>query len=214
MKKRLVIAGAGGFGAELLGHVLASQNFISRNQISQIVFIDERPLDSRCGHPVIGTIADYPIRPTELVLLGTGAPDTRRHIHKQLALLNASIATFVHDSVVVGPETSLGEGSTICPGVHITSNVKIGRGCLVNLGSILGHDSSVGEFTVIHPNSFVGGMADLSSGVTIGGSSAIMPGVKIGERAFIGLGSSVIRDVPKGTRVFGNPAREFPVAKR
>ena len=34
-----------------------------------------------------------------------------------------------------------------------------------------------------------------------------MNGVRVGDRALVGLGSNVIRDVPAGARVAGNPAR-------
>ncbi len=43
--------------------------------------------------------------------------------------------------------------------------------------------------------------------VWIGGGSIILPGVNIGDRAVIGAGSVVTRDVPPDTVVAGNPAR-------
>ena len=34
-----------------------------------------------------------------------------------------------------------------------------------------------------------------------------MNGLRVGDGALVGLGSNVIRDVPAGARVAGNPAR-------
>lgn len=210
MKNRLVIAGAGGFGGELLGHVRSSPNFILNHDISEIVFTDDRPLDSRCGHPVIGRISDYVVRPTDIIILGTGSPETRRKIFDRMVSIGAQLINFTHDSVAIGPESVVGRASTLCPGSQITSNVSIGEGCLVNLSALIGHDCLLGDFSVVHSNAVIGGMVRISSDVTIGSSSTIRPGVQIGKGAFVGLGSSVILNVAEEVRVFGNPATEIP----
>jgi acetyltransferase-like isoleucine patch superfamily enzyme len=49
-------------------------------------------------------------------------------------------------------------------------------------------------------------------GATIGTGATILGGVTIGERAFVGAGSVVTRDVPPGAVVAGNPAR--PLGKK
>lgn len=43
--------------------------------------------------------------------------------------------------------------------------------------------------------------------VWIGGNVVINPGVKIGDRAVIGAGSVVTKDIPAGVIAFGNPCR-------
>jgi maltose O-acetyltransferase len=43
--------------------------------------------------------------------------------------------------------------------------------------------------------------------VWIGGGAIVLPGVSIGDRATVGAGSVVTRDVPAGATVVGNPAR-------
>jgi acetyltransferase-like isoleucine patch superfamily enzyme len=44
-------------------------------------------------------------------------------------------------------------------------------------------------------------------GASLGTGSTILGGVTIGERAIVGAGSVVTRDVPPGVIVAGNPAR-------
>ena len=47
----------------------------------------------------------------------------------------------------------------------------------------------------------------IGSDVWIGGGVTILPGVTIGDRAVIGAGSVVTRDVPAGVLAAGNPCR-------
>jgi len=51
------------------------------------------------------------------------------------------------------------------------------------------------------------GAVDIGADVWIGGNVCIMHGLTIGNRAVIGAGSVVTRDVPAGAIVGGNPAR-------
>lgn len=47
----------------------------------------------------------------------------------------------------------------------------------------------------------------IGNNVWIGGSATILPGVTIGDNVTIGAGSVVVKDVPSGVVVAGNPAR-------
>lgn len=57
-------------------------------------------------------------------------------------------------------------------------------------------------------NNYIGhlGAIEIYDNVFIGGKSIILGNVKIGPNAIIAAGSVVIRDVPEGTIVAGNPA--------
>jgi acetyltransferase-like isoleucine patch superfamily enzyme len=44
-------------------------------------------------------------------------------------------------------------------------------------------------------------------GARIGAGAVICPAVEIGEEAFVGAGAVVVKDVPAGVVVVGNPAR-------
>ena len=44
-------------------------------------------------------------------------------------------------------------------------------------------------------------------GASIGSSATLLAGITVGEKAIVGAGSVVTKDVPPGTIVAGNPAR-------
>ena len=56
-----------------------------------------------------------------------------------------------------------------------------------------------------------GAIANISrTGTTLYIRQTLKPRIKVGESALVGMGSVVIRDVPAGKVVAGNPAREIP----
>lgn len=85
--------------------------------------------------------------------------------------------------------TVIGEGSIINNFCHIGHNVRIGKNCLVGVGSIICGSSKVGNNCWVSPGSMV------------------RDTVKIGNDVVIGMGSVVVKDIGDGCVVYGVPAR-------
>jgi acetyltransferase-like isoleucine patch superfamily enzyme len=64
-----------------------------------------------------------------------------------------------------------------------------------------------GDWTQIHCHADVTGRVTVGESVTIGSHASLLPGVKVGDRAIIGAGSVVNRDVEPDVTVVGVPAR-------
>ena len=73
----------------------------------------------------------------------------------------------------------------------------------------IGHDVTIGDYTVIMPNCGISGCCKIGREVNIGGHAFIIPGKKVGDRARIAAGSIVFSNVKAGTMVLGNPARRM-----
>lgn len=73
----------------------------------------------------------------------------------------------------------------------------------------IGHDAIVEAHTTIAPLSSIGGFVTIGKNVRMGQGALIKPRITIGDNAVIGMGAVVIRDVPAGVTVAGNPAMQL-----
>ncbi|HET9010757.1 MAG TPA: hypothetical protein VFN38_03035 [Gemmatimonadaceae bacterium] len=73
----------------------------------------------------------------------------------------------------------------------------------------VGHDTWIGHGTEIAPMSSIGGWVEIGEHVSIAQGVTIKPRLKIGDGAKLGMGAVVIRDVPEGVTVVGNPAAQL-----
>lgn len=108
-------------------------------------------------------------------------------------------------------------------GVNITlgANAYFNANCVVldvapvSIGDNVLIGPAVQIYTALHPLDAAERRSGVESGqpvvigddVWIGGAAVICPGVRIGDRAVIGAGSVVTRDIPPGVFAAGNPCR-------
>lgn len=124
----------------------------------------------------------------------------------------------------------VGRGVWIEPPVHFDygKHIELGDGVFINANTVLldcarvriGSRTLLGPavqvYTATHPLDFQTRARGIESAsavtigedVWIGGGAIVLPGATVGDRAVIAAGSVVTRDVPAGTLVAGNPARE------
>jgi acetyltransferase-like isoleucine patch superfamily enzyme len=121
----------------------------------------------------------------------------------------------IRESNRIGDNVSIGTLSVIEHHVEIADNVRIHTQVFIPEFSVLEEGCWIGPNVVFtnakYPVS--PGVKDqlvgpiIRRGAKIGANSTLLPGVVIGENALVGAGSVVVRDVPAGAVVVGNPAR-------
>jgi maltose O-acetyltransferase len=86
--------------------------------------------------------------------------------------------------------------------------------CPVHIGDYTLFGPGVQILTPLHPMNAelrrreeYGAPIEIGADVWVGAGALILPGVRIGDRAVIGAGSIVTRDVPAGVFAAGNPCR-------
>lgn len=120
----------------------------------------------------------------------------------------------VREGCVVGKNCNIGQNCYIDNGVIIGDNVKIQNGVSVYKGVVIEDNVFIGPnatFTNDKHPSAVGKWhiteTLVCQGASIGANATIVCGVCIGEKALIGAGAVVCKNVIANTVVVGNPAR-------
>jgi UDP-3-O-[3-hydroxymyristoyl] glucosamine N-acyltransferase len=163
-------------------------------------------------------LRDYPDIP---VFLTTAETHLRERMANRIAEEGGQLVTFnVSDQGLaeVDPAVEYGAGSICAPYTRVGPNVNIGIGTHV-LSEMLAHDIHIGDFSTLNVGSNVLGHVEIGRHVTIAPYAIIgngRPGrpLRIGDGAVIGVGAVVVKDVPPGARMVGNPAMTVEEWKR
>jgi len=118
--------------------------------------------------------------------------------------------------VVIGDNTKIGDGTSIGSFCDIGKNVVLGKNCNIQAHVTISNGCVLGNNVFIAPNSSL--LNDkypkstfltppiIKDNVVIGGGVTVLPDVTIGERAVIGGGSVVAKNVAPRTVSCGVPA--------
>jgi len=120
---------------------------------------------------------------------------------------DSKIGTFVEiqKGARVGARCKVSSHTFICEGVTLEDEVFIGHGVTFINDRFPRSTNTDGKLQTEADWNCVGTL--VKRGASIGSGATILCGVTIGERAIVGAGSVVTKDVPEGAVVAGNPAR-------
>lgn len=103
---------------------------------------------------------------------------------------------FIENKVIVGNRVTIKNGVQIWDGIEIHDDVFIGPN--VTFTNDLYPKSLNSDYKLLR--------TVIKAGASIGANSTILPGITIGEKAMIGAGSVVTKDILDFCTVIGNPA--------
>lgn len=212
--EQIIIIGAGGLGREVLWLIREINQISPTFEIAG--FVDDNPLvqgNEICGVKVLGTtdfLADWNGKAAALAI---GVPAVKKKILSKLANFDLKWPALISPSARMSEFVEIGEGSIITAGSILTTQVIVGPHVLINLSSTIGHDATIGRGATLYPGVHVSGHVEIGDWVEIGTGASIIPQKTIGAHAIIGAGAVIIRDVPAGATVVGNPGRVIRVAE-
>lgn len=147
--------------------------------------------DARPGYQsTIHGAAKYPW------VIGAAWPRVRKEIAAKIADYTEIPAW--ENGVLIMHGAELGFDVTVGQHVHVGSNATVSHGCVL------------GDFAHICPGAQLAGDVWVGEGAFVGiGAVVRHGGIRIGVGATVGAGAVVVKHVPDGATVMGNPARVY-----
>lgn len=210
----LIIVGAGGFGRETLDVVMAINQAAATRVFDVLGVVDTKPrvedlsrLAAR-GIRWLGTEAEWLASENRAqYIIGIGNPDTRERVDQAFRSAELVAATAIHPAATIGTIAAVSEGSVICAGAQISTNVSLGRHVHINPNATIGHDSILRDFVSVNPAATISGHVIVREKALVGAGSVILQGLIVGARSTIGASACVTRNVEVGATVKGIPAQ-------
>jgi sugar O-acyltransferase (sialic acid O-acetyltransferase NeuD family) len=213
--KKLIIAGAGGFGREVLQWALQSVDFNKKFIISGFIDDDKTALDKfSLPFKILGTITEWIPSNNEVFIVAAGHVNNKMTIESKLTEKGACYINIIHPTAIINDTATLGVGNIICPNVVISDSAFLNNHASINVGSIIGHDAIIGPYSVISSQCDITASVIIGEGVFLGSKVSILPGMKIGRNSYLCAGSVIMSDVKEESRMFGVPAKIFHIGEK
>lgn len=209
------VYGASGLGCQVMP--IARKTLVSQGvDTSRLVFIDDNPLNEELnGHRVL-TWAQFVGLPVDKkkVTVAIANNAVREQVVGRINEVGYEHWSVQDDSVVIMDDVRIGEGAILSCFVLLTSNIRIGKFFHANHYSHVAHDCVIGDYVTFAPGVRCNGNVIIEDNVYVGTGAMLRQGtpnkpLRIGKGAVIGMGAVVLKDVPAGATVVGNPAKEL-----
>ena len=205
---RAVIFGAGDYGCVFLEYVCEGGDLEVLGFLDDSVQLQGTAVE---GLPVLGTRAQMPMllkKGVEAIVVAIGNGAVRDDILTKCRKLGYVTPNLIHQTAIVPSSTRFGTGVYVLPGVILMPNVTFEDNVIVSVGTIVGHDTVFKRGVFVASSAHIGARITIRERAFIGMGATLMTGVKnIGRDSIVGAGAVVIRDVPDKAVVAGVPAK-------
>ncbi|WP_105969412.1 acetyltransferase [Streptomyces geranii] len=209
----LLIVGAGGFARETAQAVRDTGEFELLGHLDDNPDLHGTEVD---GVPVLGGCDLVHELTGARVVICVGNPRdyaARARLVRRFGLPLDRYATVIHPTAAVSSTSRVGPGSVLLAHCVLTAAVQVGAHVAVMPQAVLTHDDVVEDFVTITSGVRLGGGVRLERGAYVGSGALVREGTTVGAWSQIGLGSTVLGDVPPGEVWVGSPARRLRAAE-
>ncbi len=201
---RVVLWGSGGHGRAVVDLIRSG-----RPDLDIVAAVDDSktPASDVLGVPVEGSsedLAAYHQAGVRYAALGIGAVTNnalRAELFARLEAHGFGLPSWVHKTCAMEPSARMGRGCQLFPGSVVGSAVTLGDNVIVNSGVVVSHDCVIGDHTHLTPGAILAGNVKVGRNCVIGMGVTIYLGITIGDNVVISNGCHIMRDVPSDTVV-------------
>ena len=195
MKKGII--GAGGFGREIYWSLSLME------RVNTKFFVDDKYWDG--NDELVLPISQFNPNEYEVVVAIANSNDRERIVNTLPK--NTKYFTHIHPTAQIhGPDVEIGEGSIICAGTIITTNVKIGKHAHLNLITTVGHDCVIGDYFTTAPGVQISGNENIGNRVYFGTRSCVKQKITICDDVIVGMNAGVVNNITESGVYVGTPA--------
>lgn len=196
---KIILFGAGGFGREIYSYL------VDMGQSRAVTFmVDDEYFNNQ---PNTIKFSDFNIE-NHYVLICVGDPIQRERIVNKFPE-NTKWYTFIHESAYIGSDVSIEDGTIICPGVILTTNIILGKHAHLNILSTIGHDCIIGDYFTTAPGGKVSGNCDIGDRVYLGTNASIKQKIIVTNDVTIGLNGGVVKNINESGIYGGVPVKKL-----
>ncbi len=210
--KKIVILGAGGNSRDIVD-ILHDINRFQGTTYECVGFLDDDKAlwgKKLIGEKVLGPIekaSDFPD-----CFFVNGVYSVINFFNNENVIQKAKIPllryiTVIHPSAHISKTARIDKGSVLMRNVTIMSDVVIGKHVNIHPGAVISHGTQIGDYSFIANTASIGGYVKISNSCFIGSNSSLRDRITIGSYSIIGIGSTVVEDIPGNGVYIGSPTR-------
>ncbi|MBO9520729.1 MAG: NeuD/PglB/VioB family sugar acetyltransferase [Nocardioidaceae bacterium] len=201
------------------GHAKVVRDALGPNAPEVCAVFDNRDLDAPfddvplyTGHDALERWLAQRGDPSRIgFVVAVGGDRGRDRIALQQKLTGSGMSPYsvVHPRAFVASGAVCAPGSQVLAMAAVCEAATVGPQSIVNTAATVDHEAELGAGVHIGPGAHLSGLVRVDDFAFVGAGAVVLPRVHVGAGATIGAGAVVLHDVPPGTTVVGNPAREL-----
>jgi sugar O-acyltransferase (sialic acid O-acetyltransferase NeuD family) len=190
------------FKKALIGGGGHTREVLTQMNANLPIFVDDEYYEPKKGYY---RLSDLDSNKYE-VMVCVGDSKLRKKLVEKLPT-NTRFFSYIHPTaLILGEDVEIGEGSFIGAYSILTTNIKVGKHCLMNRSCHIGHDCMIGNYLSMMPGSIISGNVTIGDNFYLGTNSSIREKLNICDDVVVGLNSGVIHDIQESGVYVGTPS--------
>lgn len=206
--KKLAIIGAGDLGFQIAYHAL------NDNHYNPVGFFDDKFEKGTIVNnlPILGNLdaieQSYCDNSFDFLIIGIGY----QHLGLRETLFDkfynkVPFGNMIHSSAYIDKSCEIGKGVVIYPGCLLDMKVHISNNVLINVGSVIAHDTIIQSHSFLAPSTRLAGYINIGKKVNLGIGSTVIDNISICNNVRTGGGTVVTKNISIPGLYVGAPAR-------